>query len=87
MKTRDKFYKLKQKYPTNTYYLDTFKELKILIRNSIRDLKTTFYRDKLGLHSSDSKKFWRTTKEIIHSNSFPTEAMYFSYGFPTSEVT
>jgi hypothetical protein len=22
----------------------------------------------------------------LHSNSFPTEAMYFSYGFPTSEV-
>jgi hypothetical protein len=23
---------------------------------------------------------------LLHSNSFPTEAMYFVYGFPTCEV-
>jgi len=71
MNTRDKFYKLKQKYPTNSNYLESFKELKYCIRNLIRELKTTYYCDKLGLQSSDSKKIWQTTKEIIYNQSGP----------------
>jgi hypothetical protein len=34
----------------------------------------------------DSRSSEALLSEHIHSNSFPTEAMYFVYGFPTCEV-
>jgi hypothetical protein len=65
IKNRDKFYKLSKKYPNNSYYADSFRNLKRDVQTSLYNEKTNYYKSKLEIESGNARKFWNTTKEII----------------------
>lgn len=67
IKTRNIYYKLKIKFPNNTYYRDKF----VFFRNKINFLmkteKQTYFELKFENNLNDSKQFWKTTNEIIYN--------------------
>jgi hypothetical protein len=64
-KKRDFFYKLKNKYPQNSYITFKFNHFKKLFRLTIKHKKKSFYNKKLRLEGGDPRLFWSVVTEII----------------------
>lgn len=71
-KQRDKFYKLKLKFPDNQHFHITFTELKKALRLEIQKKKRDYYSSKVSSNIDNPKKLWSCFNEIIsNKNSSP----------------
>lgn len=68
-KMRDKFYKLRNNFPSNTIISQKFKTYQRLFRKLIKQKKRDFYEGKFKDHSKNSKMMWKLANEVIYNRS------------------
>ena len=64
-KKRDFYYKLKQKYPLNEYFVKQFKHFRNKAHFECKQSKQKHYSNLFELNINNNKKFWALTNEII----------------------
>lgn len=62
---RDRYYKLKIKFPDNTFFLEKFKFYKLSFKKSLIEAKRCYYTEKVKLARDNPKKIWKITKELL----------------------
>lgn len=68
-KQRDKFYKLKQKYPDNEYFHENFIALKKSLINAIKISKSRYFSSRISESIANPKKLWSCFSEIISNKT------------------
>jgi hypothetical protein len=66
-KKRDKFYILKNKFPSNSYFREKFSFYRNFFRKCIRHEKKFYYEKRLKDDTGNPKKVWEINNEIIHN--------------------
>lgn len=66
---RDKFYKLKTKYPHNLQILETFKYHQRTFRKTLKNKKRIYYDQLIDANKGNTRLTWRITNEIINNRT------------------
>lgn len=69
IKSRDFYYKLKKRYPENTYYNNKFKFYRNKVTYASKLAKKNYLTIQFEQNISDSKKFWALTNRTIFNKS------------------
>jgi hypothetical protein len=67
MKIRNKFYKLKKKYPLNNFYNHQFKYYRNILNLKINKSKQGYYEDLVKNFSNKPAKLWNIIYEVINN--------------------
>lgn len=68
LKTRDNFYKLKQKFPSNIFFETQFQKYKKLFHSRIEPIRKNYYSSKFE-KNHDPKNLWKTINELIFNKT------------------